>query len=179
LSKILESLPPERSPWDRGPDSKVGLSSNLMRCWLSIDRTSEPRLQLLQPAHSPEMPLSTFASIFARTFRKYRTFLAKSSESRINSQDSSLQGAIAQRKYQRATSTNARATKARERNYLSGHAMACSLRISLQGSGGAITAASTDPTNQLPTSLRSCLLYRIGAGPTATGMLHCFFTATF
>jgi hypothetical protein len=31
LSKILESLPPERGPWDRGPDFYIQVSSNLVR----------------------------------------------------------------------------------------------------------------------------------------------------
>jgi hypothetical protein len=48
LSKILEGCPPERSLLDRGPDSKVRVSSNLLR--------------------SLVLRITAAASVFARTF---------------------------------------------------------------------------------------------------------------
>jgi hypothetical protein len=102
LSKILESGPPKRCPWDRGPFSRIGVLEldALLACLTIAFPKSRPR----RPADSLEMPGIAFASIFARTFRKYRTSRPKSSSTSLNSLDS-LSGRRTALKFQIATST--------------------------------------------------------------------------
>jgi hypothetical protein len=111
--------------------------------------------------------LIAFASIFARTFREYRTPGSLSSFKPVYYSGSRSRRRAAQNIKDRPAQS-ACATKARERIYLSGHAMACSLRDSLQGSGTRrspphLTLRTSFP---LPSSGRPCIL-------PATGRLHC------
>jgi hypothetical protein len=132
LSKILKGYPPKRALLDRGPDPKVGVSSNLMR-----------------------LPFPTRFS----ALRHFCANLLKLSKLRLPVKNEIHPNQLRQpvraaRSSQRITSAKcARTTRAHRRSLL-GRTKACSLRDSLQGFG--VRSALFNPTqrtNQLPTSL--------------------------
>src|SRR5579872_2454768 len=60
LSKILESGPPKRCPWDRGPFLRMGvLELNALLVFSRLHLQAATR----KPAKSPKMPGIAFASI--------------------------------------------------------------------------------------------------------------------
>lgn len=158
------------APLDRGPDPKAWLSSKLDALLVFQAITFSGRGQ--QACRFPKTPLTTFASIFARTFRKYRTSTPKSSWNPVSSPGSSF-GYHAAQSIKEQPAQNACATQAHEKFFSSRViAMACSLRGSLQGFSGATNATHLTLRTGFP-------LPSSGRPIQATGRLHCFLTATF
>jgi len=104
------------------------------------------------------MPMIAFASIFARTFRRYRTSRPKSSRQALTL-SIPLQSIAQRSNIKERPAVTARATRAHRRLCLLGLLQWLVLcGVPYRGPVGAINAASTDPTNQLPTSLRFRLI---------------------
>ena len=141
LSKILEGCPPERCPLDRGPDCDARVSSNLLRL-PTCPLNSSHRHFCANLSKLIEVPSPCQAESSSHRGRSNSLAVPRCDPTA----DAKIRQKIALRKISNSDQLEPLGLAG---DFLPGHAMACSLRDSLQGFRVHLRA-SPDPTNQLP-----------------------------